>query len=415
MKKFIRVIICIAILLGGFAISALLWITKPEAEKVEQKDTAQTVKVIPIERENRSFTIPSQGIVEADRRATLSSEVAGRVIEVKQSFETGSKVTEEEVLIRLDPTDFEASRAQANALLLDAISVLASEEARAEQAVSDWTNMGRGGTPSDLVLRKPQLASASARVESARSALKKAEHDLKRTEIRAPFDAIIAKTFTEKGNYLTPGSPVAEVFESGPYEVRLPVSVDELTFLEGDENGRPTGKAVIQATAAGITRSWDATISRSDGEIDRETRSLYLIATIESPKDASGIEVRPGLFVDASITGREISDVVSVPFSSFTDIEAGRFHVVVVDLNDTLRFREVTVVYRDGDEVYVLADFITEEKFSDNLVGFRTGDRICVTEVPDIIEGNSVIPVFASPSELNDSDSPVDTTISTQL
>ena len=103
--------------------------------------------------------------------------------------------------------------------------------------------------------------------------MRKAERDLERTKIFAPYDAIVAKTYTEVGSYLVPGAQIAEVYESGPYEVRLPLSVDEASFLQTGPNGEWTGTAEVRATVAGSTRRWKADIIRSEGEFDRDTRS----------------------------------------------------------------------------------------------------------------------------------------------
>ncbi|MEM9281307.1 MAG: efflux RND transporter periplasmic adaptor subunit [Verrucomicrobiota bacterium] len=387
MKRSLKFIIGLGALFLGFAVSGLLWITRPEAAKSQDVKTIQVVDILPIERGDQSFQIPSQGIVESVRRTTLSAEVGGRVESVSSRFENGLEVSGGEVLVQLDATDYKAALAQAESNLADAESALATEEARAEQAARDWITQGRGGEAPALVRRVPQLKSAAARVASAKAAVAKAKQDVARTTISAPYDAIIATKMTDQGSFLAPGTPVAEVFATGPYEVRLPVSVDELAFLQHNKRGRPTGKAEIRATAAGVTRRWEATISRSEGEIDRQTRSLYLVATIESPKDPDGIEIRPGLFVEASIPGRSIPDVVVVPFRSFVYLDEKRFHVVIVDADDTLRFREVDVLHREDNLVYIQGDF-------------EDGDRICLTEVPDAVPGLPIEPRLAAPEQI---------------
>ena len=70
--------------------------------------------------------------------------------------------------------------------------------ARAEQAVRDWEKLGLNRDPSDLVLRKPQLVSARARITAAEAAVDKAMRDLERTEIRAPYDCRIERTMNTK-------------------------------------------------------------------------------------------------------------------------------------------------------------------------------------------------------------------------
>ncbi|MEC5127977.1 efflux RND transporter periplasmic adaptor subunit [Verrucomicrobiales bacterium BCK34] len=373
MKRFLKFFTGLGILAFAIGCVALLWLTKPEAGKKEDLVSLPVVEVLPVTVASETFDIPSQGIVRANRRTMLASEVAGKVEEVDALFELGSIVKKGTTLLQVEPSNYIAALAQAKSFLADAESALASEQARADQGARDWRKLGSGGEPSDLVLRKPQLASAKALVESARANQEKARLDLERTAIKAPFDAVIASTSTEVGSYLSPGATVAELFETEPYEVHLPLSVDELAFLQSDSEGNLVGEATLTATASGITRNWTGRIIRSSGEIDRATRSLHLIVEIGSPTSAGGIVMRPGLFVEAAVKGREIENVIAIPFRAFLDLN----RVVTVDPDNKLRFRNVTVLHREGDTVYVTA-------------GLSPGERVCLTELPDMVEGMSV-------------------------
>ena len=381
MKKHFKILIGIGVLVAGFAISGLLWVTRPVPEKTEQAKSLMVVDFIETNLKTVSFEIPSQGIVEAHRRSQLAAEVPGKIVYVDPLFEVGQAVPANHTLIRLDDTDFDAAIAQAEATLADTESALQIEEARRDQAQRDWErDSGRNREFDEappLVQRLPQLKSALAHVESAKKSVEKAIQDKTRTDIKAPYDSIIAAKYTELGSYLAPGVMVAEVFESGPYEVRLPVSVDELTHLELDKAGDPTGFAKLSATVGSKVLNWEAEIIRNEGEIDRQTRSLYLVARIEN---SFGTEARPGLFVSASVTGKPYDSVAAIPFEAFTNLN----QVLVIkeeDGQDKLYPRDVEVLYRDSNTVYVGS-------------GLNEGDRVCITEVPDLISG---LPVDARP------------------
>lgn len=399
MKRFLKILVGLGILGFGIAVSAILWVNRPVAEKKQEEAVLPVVRVAPIEFREHVFPLSSQGVVEADRRTMIAAEVAGRVLEVSPDFEVGSRVSGKsgKPLVQIDPVDYEAALAQAKSTLEEAESVLANEEARSKQARSDWEKLGRSGEPPELVARKPQLESAEARVKAAEAAVRKAESDLARTRITVPYEAVVAKTYTEKGNYLVPGAQVAEVYEAGPYEVRLPLSVDEASFLRTGPDGEWTGTAEVRATVAGSTRRWNADIIRSEGEFDRETRSLYLVARIGDPKDPEGIEVRPGLFVQATIPSRAEPDVAEISAKAFRVVDEGE-QVVVVDEDNLIRFREVKVVRRDREVVYVRG-------------GIREGDRACLTELPDLIEETEVDPVPAATPEDGDATTPPNATV----
>lgn len=376
MKRFLKVIIGVGIIAVAFAIAGLLWITRPVAEKKEEQAELPVAEYMVVDLETLTFDLPSQGIVEADRQTLIAAPVAGRVESVSEKFEAGGEFAKDELMVQLDATDYEAAVAQAAANLADAQTALANEQAKADQAERDWRKLGRGGAPSDLALRKPQLESAKKKIKSAEAALKKAENDLKNTAIKAPFQSVVTSTNTEIGSYLTPGAPVAELYQSSPFEVRLPVSVDEASLLPTDEKGEPKGTVSLSAQAGGDTRKWNAEIIRNEGQIDRETRSLYLVAKVGDPTNKSGINLRPGLFVEASIPSREFHDVAAVPSQAFRNLEEV---VVIEEETNKIRYRKVGILHRSKDHVYVSS-------------GLEEGDRVCLTNASALIKNQPVEP-----------------------
>ncbi len=376
MKRFVRFLIGLLILAGGIAFSLLLWVTRPQAEKVDTEETLPLVEVLPVRYEEMSFAMPSQGIIEASRRTTLAAAAAGRVVEVHPLFDVGHHIDAGTWLVKIDAVDYLADRAAAAATLAEAETDLVEEKARAQQAKRDWENLGRSGEPSELASRQPQLRGAEARVEAARTALRKAESDLADTVLTAPFDGIIAATSTEVGSYLTEGAAVAEIFETR-YEVRLPLSVDQLQFLQTGENGNPLGEVVILASVGGETKEYRGRIVRTEGEIDRSSRSAYVVAEVEggSGADQGSHRLRPGLFVQARIAGRTLPHCARIPFSAFVGLE----RVALVAPDNTLQFRDVTVVHRDEESVYISG-------------GVEENSLVCLTELPAMITGQKVVP-----------------------
>jgi RND family efflux transporter MFP subunit len=373
MKRFARFFIGLAIFAGGLALSMLLWVTRPQAEKEIPVEIDPVVEVMPVRYEELTFDMPSQGLIEATRRTSLAASVAGRVVEVNPLFDVGNRVSAGTWLVKIDPVNYLAARAAAAATLADAESALVEEKARALQAQRDWIKLGNGAEPTELASRQPQMRSAEARVESARSALEKAVIDVERATITAPFDGVIASTGTEVGSFLSVGATVAGIFESR-YEVRLPLSVDQLQFLQVNEKGDPVGEVEVITTVAGEATRYQGRIVRTEGEIDRASRSAYLVAEVDSAATGkSGLQ--PGLFVKAQIAGRSIPNRARIPFSAFVDLE----RVAIVAPDETLQFRDVTVVFRDEESVYISG-------------GVEEGDLLCLTELPAMITGQKVAP-----------------------
>ena len=375
-KLLFSVLIGAGLLAAAFGAVKIMAKFRPVAEVIEKPRLLTTVEWMTAQSSSVTLNLPSQGIVEPLRTTKLAAEVAGRVVEVSPRLEVGERFAEGDLLVRLEDADYKDAVIQAEASLADALALLVTEKARAEQARRDWEKLGNKEPPTDLVLRQPQLASAEARVSAATGALDKARRDLERTRILAPFAGRLSVKQTELGSYLAPGSPVAELTSTGAHRVRLPISVEDLAFLpKGADHAEIP--VTLEADAAGQRHAWEGKILRTEGEVERGTRSVYLVA--EAVEKGAGDLLQPGLFVRASIVGVTLDEVFRVPRSAFLD----RDRLLLIDAENRLRFREVKIVRADGNDLLVSA-------------GLAKGDRICRTTLAAPVEGMEVRPVTAS-------------------
>ncbi|MFV1995655.1 MAG: efflux RND transporter periplasmic adaptor subunit, partial [Verrucomicrobiales bacterium] len=367
MKLLLKILLGLGLLAASVAFSALLYFTRPVAEKKAVEMAVPVVEVASVRYEPLRMTLPSQGLIDARQRTTLAASVGGRVVEVSPKFDTGFDFEKGELLLKVEPVDYEAALARAEAGVADAKLSLATETARSEQALRDWKALGRRGEPSDLNLRKPHLLSAAAAIAAAEAEVEKARVDLERTEIRAPFAGQLAGKFTELGAYLLPGSKVAEIHTKQPWRVRLPLSLDDWGFLELDEKGEPRGKVELRSRSGGESREWSADIIRSEGEVERESRSVYVVAEIST--DRADPLLQPGLFVQARISGRQFDKIARIPFRAFIGLD----EVAVVDSENRVRKRRVKILRRSGDDVLISG-------------GLEGGvERICLTQLTDMV------------------------------
>ena len=103
---------------------------------------------------------------------------------------------------------------------MDALQAEAQELARSEQALIDWQRLSAPDEkPSALALREPQLQAAKARVLSARSTLTKAQLDLERTKIVAPFAGRVLQQLVDLGQVVSNGAQLAEIYATDLVEV----------------------------------------------------------------------------------------------------------------------------------------------------------------------------------------------------
>ncbi len=372
MRKVFVILLCLVAVGGGVAATVGLYLSRPKAKIEPTEKINPLVEVLPVSAEDVRVKLPSQGLIEAKHTTTLAAEVGGKIISISDKFEAGGEFAEGEVMLEIDPADYAANLAQSKSNFEEARMALESEQARATQAERDWKSLGNGKQASDLTLRKPQLASAEAKVDAAEAAIAKAERDLERTKLKAPYAARIERTQTDLGAYVGTGSPLASIYSLGPYEVRLPLSLDDFAFVEQSSGGQPEADAELSVSAAGKTFTWKSEVVRTEGQIERSSRSVFLVAEVTNDKDAATL-LQPGLFVEAQVDGITLKSVFRVPLQAFHDLD----HVIVVSPDNKLYFREVEVIRREGGDAIVGK-------------GLKTGERILMTEMADVVEQMTV-------------------------
>ena len=370
MKHWVKITLSLLIVLIGAGISWALVKTKPKAAQKPRSVLLPVVDVIRARTADYAVRIASQGEVLPGRRTSLAAEVSGRVVWVSPKLEVGERLEEDEVLLEIDRADYEAAEILAASELATAELALVQERARSEQAQRDWDALGGGRKASELALRKPQLRSAIKRMDAVKAALDKAKRNLLRTKVRAPYSCQVKATFTEKGSSLVAGGLVADLF-SRDFELRLPVSLEDFRFIDME-----SGAAVFfSARFGGEEVKWEGDLIRMEGQVDRGSQSVFLVASIlpGKPGTPAAKFLVPGLFLRAELTGRTLASVYRLPRKAFY----GKDRILVVNPDKTVGLRRVAVIRTEHDEV-VVGDGLTESEL------------VAISPVPNVIDGMSV-------------------------
>jgi RND family efflux transporter MFP subunit len=228
-------------------------------------------------------------------------------------------------------------------------------------------------------LREAKVASAKARVLSARAELSQAEADLRRATIRAPFDGRVLFTQVDLGQYVSKGEALGRIYSTGIAEIRLPLTDQQLKFLDlpfgNGSNDQPLGtKVTLKAEVGGREVEWQSQLHRMEGAVDPDNRVWYAVARVTDPyglKTAGGrTPLAVGVFVEATIAGRTVDDVIRLPRSALRK----RNDVLIVDADGRLRQRRVDVLRTDFESVFISG-------------GLQPGDRVCVSPVEAFVDG----------------------------
>ena len=326
-------------------------------ERKEEGTQAVLVEAIPARATSLNFSVWSQGTVAPRTETTLVAEVSGQIVSVSDNFIAGGFFRQGEILLQIDPSDYETGLLRAQANLASRKAQLADQQARSEQALKDWKNLGRAGEPSDLVLRKPQLAEAQAGVQAAEAELKEAERNLQRTRIRVPYDGLVRSKLADVGQFVSPGTPLGVTFSIDTAEIRLPLSSSDLAYLDLPSATRLDRAHRIPVTlttdTAGEEGSWRAEIVRTEGVVDEGSRVVYAVAEVVDPYGVLGRirqqELKMGSFVRAEIQGRRADNVVVLPRSVLRPDDT----VLIANAERKLEVRPVEVARAEPRNVYI--------------------------------------------------------------
>ncbi len=375
-----RALLPLAVLGGAAAVVALLLLTRREVEVVAPDYLPPLVRVVGVTPQTLRLDVPAEGSVEAAVYSELVAEVAGRVLELGPALEEGGFFRDGEVLLRLDDREHRVSFEKARA----AVERAESEATLADLRLDRRRQLVDEGVQSrdDLDASESQARVAHATLRSARADLARAELDLERTTVRAPYAGRVSSVAVDRGQFVSRGTPLASIYAVDRAEVRLPVPDEALAHLgiplDFQAGAEPSGPPVVlRAEVAGRDAQWTGAIDRAEGEIDPRTRMVTLVAVVDDPffretERGDTPPLAPGLFVQAEIEGRSVDGAVRLPSGA---LRAGD-QVLVVD-GETLRFRAVEVLRRERDTVVVGA-------------GLAAGDEVCVSTLEAATDGMRV-------------------------
>lgn len=371
MKLWFKIFLTVFFLASGVLLARTIISMRQPAPYKPEEEVKAVVEVQKVQLENLTLAIPSQGAVEATNETQAAAEVAGKIIRISPSFVAGGNFKKDDVLLEIDPSDYQTAVVQAEVALAEAKLAITLEEARVEQTKRDVSRLNGGEKLSDLALRKPQIEAAQARIRSAEANLTRARRDLDRTRYHAPYNGRIRKKLADLGSYVGPGTPLVQLYATDVYEVRLPLSLADYQFINLAD--KPEVKFILKTPQA--IHQWTGRLVRSEGAVDPASRSIYLIAQIsqEEAERNRAHPLLPGLFIEGEIVGREQPQIARISRKAF--VSATR--VLVVTPDHKLTFRDVEILRSERDNVLVSK-------------GLQTGELVCITALATAIEGMPV-------------------------
>jgi RND family efflux transporter MFP subunit len=369
----------ILIVLGVLGMRALT-ASKSQLEKRKPIAPVPMVRTIEVQTGPQPVFVRGEGTVRPLQQIALVPQVGGKVVAVSPSLVNGGEFKRGEILLRIDPVDYQLAVTLAEAKVKNSESNLQLAEEEASAALEEWQVHGadvphKDSKPPPLVAKEPQLSAARAKLAADKADLEKALLNLERTRLKAPFDGRVSQENVDFGQYISPGQSLATLYSTEAAEIVLPLEDEDLLWFHvpGFTPGKVTGSlATIRSRVAGRELSWSGEVVRAEGELDERTRMINVVVRVEKPY-AKMPPLPVGLYVTVDIQGRTLPHAAVIPRAALHQDNV----VWVVDTDGRLHFRNVDVARVQGDEVMVQA-------------GLEKGEMVVITLLKAVTNGMAV-------------------------
>jgi RND family efflux transporter MFP subunit len=238
-----------------------------------------------------------------------------------------------------------------------------------------------------------RLAEVSiARLADAEANHRQAQLDLQRTEIKAPFNAIVETREVELGQYVNRAQSIAVLYGANEVEVRVPLAIRQLGYLDiplGLQGELPPEQApavTLTGTYGGAEHHWEGTLVRIEASIDPNSNTVQTIIRVSQPtatidwtsaEEIKAIPLPIGLYVHADIKGKTVDSLISLPRS----VIRNNNQVLVVDAENKMYYREVDIFRLEEENVLISG-------------GILPGERVCISPIQAVVDGMAVQPIL---------------------
>lgn len=375
----LKLLLTIITLVLGISGAMLLVKFKTKAISKPSERKLPNVKVLNTKTSSHTFKIVSQGTALPRTTILLISEVSGKVVSVSDKFNAGKFFQKNDLLLEIDPRDYELSLAQARLKVAQADLRLQMEEKEATVSRKEWKLLNQG-EPTGLQAREPQLAEARAALDAAKATEESAQRNLDRCRIRAPFDGMVSKANVRPGQFVSAGIQLGEIFATDVSEVRLPLSTSDLSFINLPKpnerlNIDKAPKVILVNKVGEESQEWIGSIVRSEESVDPINRMVYVVAKVDDPyslKSNNKAPLRRGTFLKATINGRTAKKIIAIPRTALR----GKGRVWIAE-DGKLIYRKVKPVYLD-ENLAIISE------------GIDSNEQIIVSLLAGVIDGMGI-------------------------
>jgi RND family efflux transporter MFP subunit len=376
--------VILLMLVAGAGAAAWYWLNRERPLEVEVASVTERAAG------TQASVLNASGYVTARRRATVSSKVTGKVIEV--NVEEGMAVREGQVLARLDDSTLQAGLKLYRAQLEAARRQIPESEVRLAQArvqLQRQERLRQDGlnTPNDIDNAKAEVDSLVARIASAQEQVKVAESQIAMqqtaiddTVIRAPFSGVAISKDAQAGEMVSPVSAGGGFTRTGICTVvdmrslEIEVDVNE-SYINRVRSNQPV-TAVLDAYP-----DWQipANVITMVPTADRQKATVLVRIGFKQldPRILPDMGVKVTFLREADTATAPLAQSVTLAPQAAVKTDAGTTFVFLIN-GESVERRAVKIGGTDGDRVEVLA-------------GLKGGDRVVIAPPPKLAAGTPIV------------------------
>jgi RND family efflux transporter MFP subunit len=433
-SKILKGLLIILPIAAAVLVVAYLVTHKPGPTRKQFQESIRTLRIIEAPSVDLIPRAAGYGVAEPGWVWEAVAEVKGTVVSIHPRLKSGELIEAENVLIQIDPTEYELAVARLEASVEETranLKELAEDEENTKRLIAVEQRslelakkslerkveaLKRNAISQDEVDREErnylqqkqnvqQLKNALALIPSKRKALnaaldvhrsnlKQAQIDLAKTVIKAPYDCRLGDVDIEAGQFVRAGQSLFKAHGTAVTEVDARFRIEELRNLLSEQMrvrfqpGLNTGafkdlfrdvSVIISLQSGEWSAEWDARIDRIRETVDVKTREMKVVAAVDRPYEKAEPGVRPpltaGMFCRVELQGPARVGSVVVPRSAVHDGS-----VFVVDREHRLQKKQV-------EEDFAQSDFVVLKS------GLSGGEMVVVSDPYPAIIGMKVSPV----------------------
>ena len=344
---------------------------KPEIDKKVNTESVPTVATINIKAVDFVVPITSEGMVLPKTNISFASEITGKVVFVAPQFSIGGKFTAGDVLVKIDPRDYELAITRAQANVSARLASLDLEQAKSDLAKNDWKKYGKKGRPSALNLNLPQVASAQAALAGAKADLLLAKRNLEKTKVAAPFDGVIFAKNVDIGQFVNIGTSLATIASTEIAEIRVALSDKQLNS-SGLNNSFDNIIVKISSEETSHVQ-WQGHVAQIEAQRDERTLMNFVVVEVREPFTQQAVPLRFNTFVEIEFDGETLHSVY--PLARNYMMLGNK--VKILNSQSQLVIRSVDVSHSDANTFYI----------SD---GLEANDQLITTQLPGVKNGSQL-------------------------